>query len=348
MYRKLALFLCLMLLMSWGNIARAGFGISPPYVKTEKPVFAGSHFEQRITLLRSSADTDMDAQISIKAPEIESWISIKNGNTFDLPKGALQVPMIVAVDVPKDAEIGNYKGYINIRMAPKGASGGSGVAIALGARVDIDVDVTDQAMLDFIVSQINIPDFEVFKRPWNWKIFSMFFYRIKVGLDLENTGNTKIAPTNVHIDVYDLAEKNLLESHDDTSIEQVEPFERKIVYASYPTKLAAGSYWGHIKVYKDKSVVRKEKISFTVFPPGGSPTGVKMGFWPWFMLSAIVLVILLFIVLLIKLRSWRAVFRVLYIVFWPLIMILRLLKGLLKKLNKKFWRWMGKKASRYQ
>jgi hypothetical protein len=68
------------------NFAHAGFGISPPYVKTDKPIFPGSQFEQKITLLRSSADDEMQAEITINAPEIESWINIRQGEVFDLPK----------------------------------------------------------------------------------------------------------------------------------------------------------------------------------------------------------------------------------------------------------------------
>ena len=88
--------------------ANAGFGISPPYVKSDR-LIPGSYYEQKITLLRSAADENLQAVISIEAPEIASWISIDKGEQFDLPAGKLQVPMIVRVDVPDNAEIDNYK-----------------------------------------------------------------------------------------------------------------------------------------------------------------------------------------------------------------------------------------------
>jgi hypothetical protein len=326
------------------NTTQAGFGISPPYVKTNKPIFAGSHYEQRITLLRSSADDDLVATITVNAPEIEPWISLDKGDVFDLPKGKYQVPMIVKVDIPPDAEIGNYKGHINVRISPKDKSRGAGVAIALGARIDIDLEVTDETFVDFIIRKVDIPDFEEFTKPWNWPIFSYFFYKMNLVIDLENSGNIKIAPTKVHVDVYDLSEKELLGSYDDKSIEKIDPFIQGKTTASFRTKLPAGQYWAKIKIYKDKDIVHKDKIIFTIREAGSTSGGLKMGFGPWAMLSAMVLASLVVIALSIKLRSWR----ILLILIWPLLFILKKLLSFLGFLKKKFWRWIYKKSAQHQ
>lgn len=325
------------------NVAQGGFGISPPYVRTNKPIFAGSHYEQRITLLRSSADDDLEAIITINAPEIEPWISLDKGDVFDLPKGKFQVPMVVMVDIPPDAEIGNYKGHINIRIAPKDKSRGAGVAIALGARVDIDLEVTDETFVDFIIRKVSIPDMEEFTKPWNWPIFSYFFYKMDVNITLENSGNTEIAPTKVHVDVYDLSEKELLASYDDKSIDKIDPFIQDETTASFRTKLSAGQYWAKIKIYKDKDIVHKDKIIFTVKGAGSTAGGLKMGWQPWAMLSGMILICIFILLLAIKLRSWR----ILLIFLWPFFFIVKKLLAMLGAIKSKFWRWIYNKSSQH-
>lgn len=345
MFKKLFLTIFIFLfIFGYFKGAQAGFGISPPYVKTDKPIFAGSHYEQRITLLRSSADDDLEAKITIDAPEIESWISLDKGDVFDLPKGKYQVPMIVKVDIPKDAEIGKYKGHINIRISPKSSDRKAGVAIALGARVDIELEVTDETFVDFIVKKVDIPDFEEFTKPWSWPIFSFFFYKLNVDIKLENTGNVMIAPTKVHVDVYDLSEKKLMGSYDDKSIAAVDPFKQGDTKASFRTKLPAGQYWGKIKIYKDKDIVRKDKVIFTVRKAGSTAGGLKMPWQAWAMMIGLILLILGILLTAIKLRSWR----VALILIWPFIFILKKLLVLFGALKNKFWKWLYKKSSEYQ
>ncbi len=343
----LSIFLGVLLLGS-ANMAHAGFGIQPPYVKPGKPIFAGSHYEQRIVLLRSSADADMQAIIKVSAPEIGSWISIDKGESFDLPKDQLRVPMVVMVDVPSDAEIGNYKGHLNIRIVPKEKNLTNGVAIALGARVEIDLTVTDESFVDFIVRKVDIPSIEQLKRPWNWKIFSWFFYRIKVVMKIENTGNTKISPSRVHIDIYDNAKKKLLESHDDKRIKKVEPFMTNDVVAVFPTNLGPGEYWGKISIYKDKDIIQKNEIIFTVFASGKAPTPLKLGKWPYIMMGALILFILFILGVLIKIKIWNHLWQVLMIFTWPLRYVFKKINNFWACLKRKFWRWMHTKASKYQ
>jgi len=333
--------------LTWVNGAQAGFGISPPYVKTNK-IIPGSHYEQKINLLRSSASEDLEAIVEVKAEEIASWITIDKGEKFDLPKGELQVPMIVKVDVPKKAEIGNYKGYINVRVVPKGAMEGGGVAIALGARIDIDLTITKETFPDFLVHLVSIPDLETLGKPWNWRIFAWFFYRIKVAMKIENIGNVKIAPSKIHLDVYDIAEKKLLESHDDRFLKKIKPFEIKSIAASFPTKLGVGQYWGKIRVYKGKEVVNSYKLAFTIAPPGTLAQGPKLGIWPWLMLLGLILLVLIIIFILIKIKFWRYLFKILIIISWPLRYIWRKIRAGLNILKLKFWRWIHKKSAQYQ
>jgi hypothetical protein len=327
---------------------QAGFGISPPYVKTDKPIFPGSHYEQTITLLRSSADTDMIAQINVDAPEISNWISLASGETLDLPKDKLQVPMVINVDVPADAEIGDYKGHINIRIVPKGADESAGVAIALGARVDIDLTVTNQAFFDFNIRKVNIPEIETLGWPWRWPIFSWLLYRAEVVMTVENTGNSKVAPSRVHMDVYDLAERRLIESHDDRSLKKVEPFATDTVVARFPTKLEPGQYWAKVKIYKDKEIVQNKKIVLTVKPHGELEGGTNLGITPWLMLLTFIALIAAFVYAFVRFRLWRYLGKVLWILLWPVRWLLGQLLELLKSLNAKFWSWVHHKTAGYQ
>jgi hypothetical protein len=349
MNRKISILLFAFIgILVLGKVAQAGFGISPPYVKTAKPIFPGSHYEQKITLLRSSAEESLRAQITVNAPDIAAWISIDKGDSFELPAGELQVPMIVRVDVPGDAELGNYKGNINVRIAPQ-AAGGGGVSIALGARIDVDLTIDNQSYVDFIVRTISIPDFETLKRPWSWPIFSYFFHRIQVLVKLENTGNVEAAPTRVHLEVYDSGEKKMLESGDDKTLNKIKPYATDNVIASFRTKLGPGQYWGKVKVYKDNEIVKNDKMIFTIYAPGKSPTGApKLGAWPYLMMAGLILLILLVIAILIKLKSWRVVWKLIIIISWPFVFIGRKLIVLKNKFKIKFWQWIHKKSSQYQ
>jgi hypothetical protein len=346
---KIKIFLLLIFIsMSLPLESKAGFGISPPYVKTHKPIFPGAHYEQEIVLLRSSADTDMIGEITINAPEIKNWVSIKNGNIIDLPTGKLQVPMVVMVDVPENAEIGDYKGHINVRMAPKEAHDKGGVAIALAARIEIDLQITNEAFLDFTVRNIDISDFEELGFPWKWKIFSWFLYRINVPLKIENTGNIAIAPTKVSIEVFDITRKKKLESHEDKKFKKIPAFSTETTVASFPTVLGAEQYWGRIKVYKDNDIVYTNDVAFTIYKKGEMENPPSFGYLPWVLLISYLAIILGILAALVKVRIWRHIFLIIYVLSWPLRFIWKKLKFVLRKLKIGFWRWMHRKSSQYQ
>ena len=86
--------------------------------------------------------------------------------------------MKVKVTVPKNAEVGGYQGHINIKVTSLNQSG-PGVAVALGARVDIDLTLTNEEFSEFIVRSVNIPDFEILPWPFNSWPLKWFFYRTK-------------------------------------------------------------------------------------------------------------------------------------------------------------------------
>jgi hypothetical protein len=278
----------LILILTWANVVQAGFGISPPLVKSDR-LIPGSHYEQKILLLRSDPNEDLKAEITIDASEIEKWISIEPGKEFILPKGELQVPMFVKVDVPKDAEFKNYKGYIRVRTSSVEAGEKGGVAITLGARIDIDLIVVKEEIFDFLVRRISIPNLEEGLKFWRFH----FPGKIKVLMLIENKGNVKIAPSKVTLNVYDLTRKNLLQSSEDKTLKKIEPFETKEILAEFPTKLGVGQYYAEIKIFKGEEISEEGQTIFTIFERGTLPSETKeflgLSIWIWAIIGIVVL-----------------------------------------------------------
>jgi len=242
--KAVKILLIFLLFITWTTAAKAGFGVSPPHVINHQ-LTPGSEYKEEIRLLRSDANEDLKAQVKVNAPEIEDWITIDKGEEFILPKGMLQVPMIITIAPPKGAELGNYQGHINVRVVPADeAAKIPGVSIALGARVDMDLALTNITYADFLVRVVSIPDFEKLGKPWSFKIwswmFNKLFYKTRVVMNIENTGNVKTAPTKVTLDVLDITKTKKLESYEDKTLGKIKPFSTNKIEAVFPTKLDVG------------------------------------------------------------------------------------------------------------
>lgn len=329
----------------------AGFGISPPYVKNQQLV-PGSKYEQQIVLLRSSAEDDLKATIKVNAPDIASWIVLNQGEEFILPKGQVQVPMTVTVTVPQNAPLGNYKGSLNIRISSLKENSG-GVAIALGARADIDLTVTNVDFADFMVRKVDIPDFEILKWPWNLPIFSHFLHRITVVMNVENLGNVKIAPSKATLEVYDISKTRLLESGTDDSIGKIAPFSVGETRAYFPTKLGPGEYWGKLNVYKDNTITNTYDIAFVIAKPGELKGGtLSLGTYPWLLLLGYLTIFVILIASLLKIKIWRYIWRLVMIIanvlLIPIRPIISKLTDWFESFKDAFWDWVGSKANSRQ
>jgi len=239
------------------NTALAGFGISPSQVINYN-LLPGSHYEQKISLVRSDISKEAKVEVTINAPEIGEWLTIDKGLSFTFAPGQKQVFMTVNVDIPEDAELGNYKGTIAVRVVPEQIKEGGTVTIALGAQINVDLTIVEKKFFDFTVRSVDIPDLTEGNL-------------IKVLLKIENIGNLEGSPTKVHLDVYDILGDTLLESGDDTSLDSVKPFEIKEIFAEFPTNLGIGQHWSEVKVYKDDEIIREERIFFSIVERGASP-----------------------------------------------------------------------------
>ena len=61
------------------NVAMAGFGVTPPYVRNTS-LTRNSTYEQQVLLVRGDPSTALNASVIIDAPEIANWIEIVGGN----------------------------------------------------------------------------------------------------------------------------------------------------------------------------------------------------------------------------------------------------------------------------
>lgn len=261
--QALKIFLVASVLLFSANTVLAGFGISPSQVINYN-LLPGSHYEQTISLVRTDVSKEAKVEVTINAPEIGEWLTIDKGLSFTFAPGQKQVFMTVNVDIPEDAELGNYKGTIAVRVAPEQIEEGGTVTIALGAQIDVDLTVVEEKFFDFIVRSLDVLDLEEGSP-------------IKVLLKIENIGNIEDSPSKVHLDVYDILGETLLESGDDTSLDSIKPFEIKEIFTEFPTKLGVGQHWSEVKVYKDEEIVREGRIFFSIVEREALPVTAETG-----------------------------------------------------------------------
>ena len=260
--RQIWLIIALLFILGWINIVQAGFGISPAHIFNDR-LYPGASFETRFILSRGTPAEDLQAQITIEAPGFEDWFSISPQTEFLLPTGEQRVPFFVNISVPKDASYKNYRGYIHVKTVPLQREKASGATIVLGARMDVDLTVTELKIIDFIVRNLKMLSAEQGFKWWRIEIPA----RVKFSMNVENIGNTEASPDRVEIEVWDLNWKNLIAKGTDTSLQKVKPFDKKDVEASFWTQLEPGRYWTKVFVYKTGTeILREEKLPLEVTP----------------------------------------------------------------------------------
>lgn len=247
------------------EIARAGFGITPPYVRNTS-LTRNSSYEQQILLVRGNPDAPQKALVTIDAPEIQDWIQIVEGDSILLPRGQQKVPMTVKVNVPKDAEFKDYSGVIRIKTVPDDNQVSEGaVSISLGAQVDIALTVIDKKIKDFRVRKIGVSDLNEGKK-LGWLYFPG---KINFSMLIENTGNVDIAPSEVEFRIFDFAGQVLLEERANIGdIKEIAPYATEEVMAHIPTRLPHGNYIARYRVYNDEEVKQEGEINLTIQPYG--------------------------------------------------------------------------------
>lgn len=255
-----------LLTILWGSLASvayAGFGIAPPYVRNET-LRPGSEYTQEIIIVRSDPVEDLDAELTLNIPGIESWFSFDRGIKFTLPKGEPQVKMHVTVRVPDDAKLGSYNGNIRIRTSSPTAPT-TGVSIALGAQVDVRLKIVEE-IFDFEVRRVELFEAEEGYKKW-WLDYPG---KIKFALYIENTGNVPAAPYAVTMRIYDVSGQQLLETTAHTNkLASILPFATKKIYAYLPTWLPPGGYRVKYTIQKTAEEIAQEgELAFSILPRG--------------------------------------------------------------------------------
>jgi len=247
------------------EIVRAGFGITPPYVRNTS-LTRNSTYEQQILLVRGNPDGPQKALVTVDAPEIASWIEIVEGDAIPLPRGQQKVPMTVRVTVPKDADYKDYQGVIRIKTVPDDNQVSEGsVSISLGAQVDIALTVIDKKIKDFRIRKIGVSDLNEGKK-LAWLYFPG---KINFSMMLENTGNVNISPSKVEFRIFDFAGQVLLEEVLSKGyIKEVAPYATEEILATIPTRLPTGNYIARYRIYNEDEIKQEGEISLNIRPYG--------------------------------------------------------------------------------
>ena len=212
-------------------VAQAGFGVSPPYIN-EHHLLPGSHYTTTIYMSQSDPSNLTYCEVTIDAPEIEDWITINPSLYF--PFWVNQYPMEVIIDVPENASLGSYSGYIRVRKLVYDEPGGQ-VVIVLGARVDVSLTVIDYNYTYYEVDVVATPDHHIGED-------------MTVLLTVDNKGNTYAGPPYVIVEIYDISNINLLETINLTNWTAVPPFTRTTISKQCQCNQPCGEYWNHVNI----------------------------------------------------------------------------------------------------
>jgi len=236
--------------------ALAGFGVSPAEIYNDslKP---GATFDKEVVLSRSTADENLKVVIETELGEAESWFTFNPGKEFIFAKGENRKTVKITVSVPKNANLKNYKGVLRIK-ASSVDSANSGVSIVQGARMEVNL-VTTSINLDLLnIKGLNMPEAE-FQKP------------LKLLINVENNGNTEIAPSKIILEIEDL-NKNTIETQEVAKLEKVSANTTKEITAEFKNTLNSGEYFGIVKVYLGDKLLRSDRLVFKV---GAVPEGYK-------------------------------------------------------------------------
>jgi hypothetical protein len=259
-------FLIFLLWIFWCENTFAGFGITPPFFRNEN-LTRGSHFEEKIYLVRGDPVEDVKVTISVNVPGADSWIKIDKGTEFVIPKGVSSFPILLSVDVPKDAVYKRYTGFIRITVEPKEITPGQ-VGIALGARMEVDLNVQEKKIFSFLVKAVEMLESEEGRK------FLFFFIptKLTMKIKIQNNGNVPTAPTQVLIDLLDIQKTKILETRKSVKIQgKVLPFQTEDVFAIFKSNLKSGNYWVKFKIFNQKDIMKEGEVLLTIRPKGTIP-----------------------------------------------------------------------------
>ncbi len=230
------------------------FGVSPPFITASKLV-AGSRYETTITLVQGQPNVDLEVKAVFDVPErVREWFSVDKGNLFTIPAGVQQFPIKVAIQVPKDAGLGIYSGYLRINTVPQRKEGEQ-ITISVGARIDINLTVGDDIVVDFSVKKIDILDIRENESP-------------RITVIIENAGNVPVALGRATFDLLDKYGEVRLGFAQTEDLPETPAFETQTFVVTFPIDihLGVGEYWAEARLYKGNTAIKETKTVFNVTP----------------------------------------------------------------------------------
>jgi len=233
--------------------ASADFGVSPPSIQNEH-LLPGSYFEREIFLVRSQAAeaVPMVVIFSQELEEIRNWFEVEPGLEFVIPAGVQQFPLKVKTQVPQDAQLGKYSGYIWIEGKPA-KDQKEQVRTMVGGTISVNLTVTDKKYSDWQLRDLRIEHLAEGEKA------------LKVFLKVENLGNIRARPSKVELEVYDSFHQDLLFSGENSELEWVEPFETREIAAEFSVDLEPHrQYWAEIEIYKEDELLLADKRRLNV------------------------------------------------------------------------------------
>jgi len=236
------------------DVALAGFGVSPPVLLNEN-LLPGSSYEQIIYLVRSEPKESLSAKVVITADNFSNWITIVNGNEFEIPEGIQQFPMKIKVNVPSDALLGFYEGKIRIDTKSLSKEPQKDpIKVAYGGNVSIKLRVTSDKVSDYSIQSMYIED-----APQNLPL--------NLSVKVWNKGNILNGPNKAKIIIYDIYHKDKLWEGEEIIAGKVGSFSMGDVFVKFPNTLEMGQYWAEINLFDEKGLAHQDELVFNVIEP---------------------------------------------------------------------------------
>lgn len=238
------------------DISEAAFGISPPFLNATS-LLKGSRYVQTIYLVQDQPNQDLKIQAKLEISDrVRKWIRVNDGKEIIIPKGVRQFPVEILVNVPKNAELGAYRGTLSFAGVPDERTGQ--ITVALGVQLTINLSIGTDIHRDFKIALVKFLDIE---EGWAPRVLVKF----------NNEGNV---PELVNGAIYELFDKfgavRLAYVQEAKKLPEIEPFTIKEEIIEFPIDLhlGLGQYWGAVGLSQLEKVIVSQKGIFNVLKAG--------------------------------------------------------------------------------
>ena len=253
MMRFIAFIIIAALLVKIAGAEKLNVGVSPPRIYAGH-LLPGSHFEQEV-LISKSTNEDLEVAITTNSPLI----------TFDKESNLIlenDINLVVSIDIPEDAELGNYDDTVDIRIR---SSDTVGITTELVFPVLIMINVTDKEWDEYSVGTIAIPDIE--------ECSPVTFI-----IPVNNKGNIQSGPETIEVTVLDKFRKQEILTAS-AELADVPAFSREDVRVETEIMLSAEQYSADVLVIGKDGELKNETVMFDVVPAQSSFAEVWSAFF---------------------------------------------------------------------